>query len=267
MYPQRVFVLVTEDKFVRNRCRKPSNADILVPEAVVSVFGTTSDKVPFEECDNMRVTREEVDFLLKEGVKMLPSLASTRIIRAYAGVRPLILEDSKSSLQADGRSASRGIVLLDHEERDGVPGLITITGGKLTTARLMAEKAADLVCKKLGIDAECTTAEIPLPGSYLKRRSFGAFLSGLGAKKEDTPASKTSSGAKRTSLGAQKQVPVRKSLIPLPLPVIEVEKTVSGIEKTARRGRKAFQAQRNPVWQYAALHKNSVPKKQFPMQA
>lgn len=209
MYPSKGALLVFGHRvtnLVINRCRKPSNADILVPEAVVSVFGTTSDKVPFEECDNMRVTREEVDFLLKEGVKMLPSLASTRIIRAYAGVRPLILEDSKSSLQADGRSASRGIVLLDHEERDGVPGLITITGGKLTTARLMAEKATDLVCKKLGIDAECTTAEIPLPGSYLKRRSFGAFLSGLGAKKEGTAAS---------------------------LPVIEVEKTVSGVEKTS----------------------------------
>ncbi len=208
MYPSKGALLVFGHRvtnLVINRCRKPSNADILVPEAVVSVFGTTSDKVPFEECDNMRVTREEVDFLLKEGVKMLPSLASTRIIRAYAGVRPLILEDSKSSLQADGRSASRGIVLLDHEVRDGVPGLITITGGKLTTARLMAEKATDLVCKKLGIDAECTTAEIPLPGSYLKRRSFGAFLSGLGAKKTSCIAS---------------------------LPVIEVEKTVSGIEKT-----------------------------------
>lgn len=263
MYPSKGSLLVFGHRvtnLVINRCRKPSNADILVPEAVVSVFGTTSDKVPFEECDNMRVTREEVDFLLKEGVKMLPSLASTRIIRAYAGVRPLILEDSKSSLQADGRSASRGIVLLDHEERDGVPGLITITGGKLTTARLMAEKAADLVCKKLGIDAECTTAEIPLPGSYLKRRSFGAFLSGLGAKKEDTPASKTSSGAKRTSsgakrtssgtkrtsLGAQKTSSgAKKPYSAASLPVIEVEKTVSGEKKSVSGAKKSCLAVRS----------------------
>jgi glycerol-3-phosphate dehydrogenase len=243
MYPSKGALLVFGHRvtnLVINRCRKPSNADILVPEAVVSVFGTTSDKVPFEECDNMRVTREEVDFLLKEGVKMLPSLASTRIIRAYAGVRPLISVDSKSSSQADGRSASRGIVLLDHEERDGVPGLITITGGKLTTARLMAEKATDLVCKKLGIDAECTTAEIPLPGSYLKRRSFGAFLSGLGAKKEGTAASKTSFGTKRTSLGAQKTSSgAKKPCSTASLPVIEVEKTVSGIEKTVSGEKKS----------------------------
>lgn len=166
---------------VINRCRMPSDADILVPESVVSMLGTTSDKVPFEECDNMRATGAEVDFLLNEGVKMVPSLASTRILRAYAGVRPLISADCKSSSQKGSRSASRGIVLLDHELRDGIPGLITITGGKLTTARLMAEKATDLVCKKLGVAAGCTTAELPLPGSYLKSRSFGAFPSGFGS--------------------------------------------------------------------------------------
>ncbi|MCR5760279.1 MAG: anaerobic glycerol-3-phosphate dehydrogenase subunit A [Bacteroidales bacterium] len=144
---------------VINRCRKPSNADIIVPDDMVSVLGTTSDKVPFEACDDMRVTQEEVDILLKEGVELVPALANTRIIRAYAGVRPLVSEGG------DGRSVSRGIVLLDHEERDGVPGLITITGGKLTTARLMGEMTADLVCKKLGVKAVCHTAEVPLAGS------------------------------------------------------------------------------------------------------
>lgn len=144
---------------VINRCRKPSNSDILVPDDAVSVLGTTSDKIPFEECDDMRVTAAEVDHLLAEGVKMVPSLATTRILRAYAGVRPLV------SAGGDARSASRGIVLLDHEQRDGVPGLITITGGKLTTARLMAEQATDLVCKKLGVDVKCRTAEVALPGS------------------------------------------------------------------------------------------------------
>ena len=72
----------------------------------------------------------------------------------------------------DGRNVSRGIVLLDHEERDGVPGLITITGGKLTTARLMAEMATDLICKKLGSSAKCETAVRPLPGSEGRKPRF-----------------------------------------------------------------------------------------------
>ena len=170
MLPSRGALLVFGHRVadvVINRCRKPSNADIIVPDDAVSVLGTTSDKVPFEQCDDMRVTAAEVDLLLKEGVQLVPSLANTRIIRAYAGVRPLV------SAGSDGRSASRGIVLLDHEERDGLAGLITISGGKLTTARLMAEQTVDLVCEKLGVKAKCRTAELPLTGSEKTARHHG----------------------------------------------------------------------------------------------
>jgi glycerol-3-phosphate dehydrogenase len=41
-------------------------------------------------------------------------------------------------------------------------GFVTITGGKATTMRLMAEKTADLVCRKLSISASCETRESPL---------------------------------------------------------------------------------------------------------
>ena len=146
---------------VLNRCRKPANADILVPGDTICLIGTTSSRIPFEECDNMYVTPDEVDVLLKEGEKLAPSLASTRILRAYAGVRPLVATDDDPS----GRNISRGIVLLDHETRDGVKGFISITGGKLMTYRLMAEWAADLVCKKLGVSKGCITMDTPLPGS------------------------------------------------------------------------------------------------------
>lgn len=146
-------------KMAVNRCRKPSNADILVPGEVVSVLGTTSSTIPLEACDDLRVTASEVDILLNEGVKLAPILAETRILRAYSGVRPLVYSGG------DGRSASRGVVILDHETRDGLPGLITVTGGKLTTYRKMAEQATDLVCKKLKVRKSCQTASKPLPGS------------------------------------------------------------------------------------------------------
>ena len=166
-------------RMVINRCRKPANADILVPGDVVSVLGTTSDRVPLDTIDDMRATPAEVNLLLNEGVNLVPALASTRIIRAYAGVRPLVM----TGTGGDGRSVSRGIVVSDHETRDGVPGLITITGGKLTTSRLMAEMVTDKVCEKIGSSALCETAEKPLPGSekhhnkeevpYFKRAAIG----------------------------------------------------------------------------------------------
>ena len=164
MFPAKGALLIfghRVNNVVLNRCRKPANADILVPGDTICLIGTTSSRIPFEECDNMYVTPDEVDVLLKEGEKLAPSLASTRILRAYAGVRPLVATDDDPS----GRNISRGIVLLDHETRDGVKGFISITGGKLMTYRLMAEWAADLVCKKLGVSQSCITMNTPLPGS------------------------------------------------------------------------------------------------------
>ncbi|MBO4446784.1 MAG: anaerobic glycerol-3-phosphate dehydrogenase subunit A, partial [Bacteroidales bacterium] len=67
-------------RMVVNRCRKPSNADILVPGGVVSVLGTTSDRVPMEEVDSICATPDEVDLLVREGAMLVPSLANTRVI-------------------------------------------------------------------------------------------------------------------------------------------------------------------------------------------
>lgn len=164
MFPAKGALLIfghRVNKMVINRCRKPADADILVPGDTISLIGTTSSKVPYDQIDNMIVTPEEVDLLLREGEKLSPQLAYTRILRAYAGVRPLVASDDDPT----GRAVSRGIVLLDHAQRDGMQGFITITGGKLMTYRLMAEWATDLVCKKLGINEPCRTAELPLPGS------------------------------------------------------------------------------------------------------
>lgn len=149
------------NNLVLNRCRKPADADILVPGDTICLIGTTSSKVPFDEVDNMLVTAKEVDLLLREGEKLSPALAQTRILRAYAGVRPLVASDDDPS----GRNVSRGIVLLDHAVRDGLEGFVTITGGKLMTYRLMAEWTTDLICKKLNVSAACTTAVEKLPGS------------------------------------------------------------------------------------------------------
>ena len=153
------------NRMVLNRCRKPADADILVPGDTISLIGTTSSKIPYDQIDNMIITPDEVDLLLREGEKLSPLLARTRILRAYAGVRPLVASDDDPS----GRTVSRGIVLLDHATRDGMEGFITITGGKLMTYRLMAEWATDLICKKIGNDGKCRTAEIPLPGSTESR--------------------------------------------------------------------------------------------------
>lgn len=164
MFPAKGSLLILDHRINRhviNRCRKPADADILVPGDTISLIGTTSVHIPYDEIDDNRVTAAEVDTLLREGAKLTPVMARTRVLRAYSGVRPLVASDNDPS----GRSVSRGIVLLDHAERDGMDGFITITGGKLMTYRLMAEWATDAVCRKLGNTIPCSTAETPLPGS------------------------------------------------------------------------------------------------------
>lgn len=164
MFPAKGSLLIfghRVNNMVLNRCRKPADSDILVPGDTICLIGTTSTHVPYEEIDNMYVTPEEVDILIREGGKLSPTLLQTRILRGYAGVRPLVASDDDPS----GRNVSRGIVLLDHATRDGLEGFITITGGKLMTYRLMAEWATDLVCKKLNNTTPCSTAESNLPGS------------------------------------------------------------------------------------------------------
>ncbi len=91
---------------------------------------------------------------------MIPMLESARYIRAYSGVRPLM----GSHAEDGGRSQSRGFAVLDHE-KDGLVNFVTISGGKLTTYRLMAEKGADLVCHRLGVSSPCLTRTQPLPES------------------------------------------------------------------------------------------------------
>jgi len=162
-------LVVTQDRVtgrVINRLRLASDSDILVPGGTVSILGTTSERV--EHPDLARPSVAEVDRMIEEGAKMVPVLADTRYIRAYAGVRPLVCLDSDGC--DDDRSVSRGFALLDHAQH-GVENFVTITGGKLTTYRLMAEKTADLVCEKLGINAPCRTHVERLPASVSGRWS------------------------------------------------------------------------------------------------
>lgn len=154
-------LLVTNERMtsrVINRLRPPGNGDILVPGGTVSVLGTTSERV--DKLDIIRPTMPEVDENIDEGAAMVPRLGWARYVRAYAGVRPLI--DLGGS--GDDRAVSRGFELFDHA-RDGVENFVTITGGKLTTFRLMAEKTADVVCERLGVDAPCRTGADPLPAA------------------------------------------------------------------------------------------------------
>lgn len=151
-------ILVSNDRLahhVINRLRPPGDGDILVPGGTVSLLGTTSTRV--DDLENVGPTAEEIDRNIREGAAMIPALADARYIRAFSRVRPLL-----QTAGATDRAATRGFALLDHAMQ-GLGNFCTITGGKLTTFRLMAEKTADLVAGRLGNDRACMTASVALP--------------------------------------------------------------------------------------------------------
>ncbi len=144
---------------VVNRCRMPTNGDIIVPAHTVAIIGTTDVRV--SDPEHFAVEPWEIELMLEEADKLVPGFKHMRILRAWAGVRPLYQETAA----VDTRDITRKYTLLDHEVRDGVQGLLTITGGKWTTHRLMAEATVDKVCEKLGVERPCRTHEEPLPGA------------------------------------------------------------------------------------------------------
>ena len=146
---------------VVNRCRPADDGDIVVPHETTAILGTTSVEV--DDPDNYPEEEWEVDLLLEEGAAMVPILGESRTVRSFWGVRPLYEPPSRGT--ADSQDITRDFFVLDHADRDGLDGFTTVVGGKFTTYRLMAEAVADHVCDRLGVDAPCRTAEVPLPGS------------------------------------------------------------------------------------------------------
>ncbi|PSP95945.1 anaerobic glycerol-3-phosphate dehydrogenase subunit A [Halobacteriales archaeon QH_8_68_33] len=146
---------------VINRCRPKGDADIIVPHETTCILGTTDEEV--EDPEDYPEERWEVDMMIDTLSELVPMLAEARTIRSFWGVRPLYEPPEVGS--EDPTDITRDYFLLDHEERDGLAGMTSIVGGKFTTYRMMGEEISDHVCEQFGIDADCRTADVSLPGS------------------------------------------------------------------------------------------------------
>ena len=146
---------------VINRCQPKGNADIIVPHETTAILGTTDEEV--EDPEDYPEEQWEVDMMISELSKLVPMLQEARTIRSFWGVRPLY--EPPGTGTTDPTDITRDFFLLDHADRDDLPGMTSIVGGKFTTFRMMAEKISDHVCAKFGDTTECRTADVPLPGS------------------------------------------------------------------------------------------------------
>ncbi|MBM4184878.1 MAG: glycerol-3-phosphate dehydrogenase/oxidase [Gemmatimonadetes bacterium] len=123
------------------------------------VYVGTTDEEYTGSLDTPRASRAEVLDVLAMAQDSFPDahLTIDDVLATWAGVRPLIAEDGKST-----RDTSR-----EDELWRTPPGLITIAGGKLTTYRRMAGRVVDALRDELGPPPqdEDWTADVPLPGA------------------------------------------------------------------------------------------------------
>jgi glycerol-3-phosphate dehydrogenase len=149
---------------VVNRLHRSGDGDIVVPQRALSVVGTSSWTV--DDPEELDVPEDHIRRMYDEGAKLIPAVAGAEFRAAWSAARPLI----GTKAEADsGRELSRTFKTIDHADVDGVEGFVTITGGKATTLRGMAEVCADVVCAKLGVEVPCRTRDsvlLPHPAAY-----------------------------------------------------------------------------------------------------
>lgn len=156
---------------VVNRLAPPGDGDILVPHDRVAIWGTTDE--PTSEPEAVSPTLEEARTLMLRGRDLFPSIASWRVLRAFAGVRPLYRGEQADT---DDRFLSRDFAVIAHGEREGWNRTYSVVGGKWVTFRMMAERAGDRVARDLGLSAPSRTAETPLPPLGEKTNREGPWL-------------------------------------------------------------------------------------------
>jgi glycerol-3-phosphate dehydrogenase len=132
---------------------------VLLPHGGATLLGA-AEADHYGDPDVPEVRPDDVDYLLQAAERVFPAIRQHRPVRTAAAVRGALFQ-----WRPVAGDLTRRFDVVDHERRDGVPGLVTVAGGTLPLYRLAAEKVADAVCGRLGVRAGSSTAERPLPGA------------------------------------------------------------------------------------------------------
>lgn len=130
-----------------------------IPWRGICYLGTTDTDV--KKVSDARATSEDLDYVLEIFTRYFDSpLKKEDVIQSWAAVRPLIQPESSDSNSEISR---------EHHIEEKPEGCFHILGGKLTSHRLMAEEALDLVAKRMNKDTSSSTEEVPLQDQLWKK--------------------------------------------------------------------------------------------------
>ena len=127
-----------------------------IPYGEQTILGTTD--TPYDGAlEDLSLTGADLEYVLAAGNDVFKhDLTADDVLGAWVGVRPLIRDADSTSMKDVSRR---------HTLVEGAGGLLTITGGKLTTYRRMAKDVVDRIVERDGRKARCRTDEIPLGGT------------------------------------------------------------------------------------------------------
>ncbi|HEY9429501.1 MAG TPA: glycerol-3-phosphate dehydrogenase [Gemmatimonadaceae bacterium] len=128
----------------------------ILPAGRLTIIGTTDSDYSGPP-DQVLPTAADVTYLLRTANSFFPSahLVAGDVVSAWAGIRPLV---------SDGEGAP-GSVSREHAVHWTAPGLLSVSGGKLTTYRSMAQDVVDEIARSIGTPVvHAPTARVPLPG-------------------------------------------------------------------------------------------------------
>ena len=134
----------------------------VLPAGACTIVGTT-DTDYAGPLDEVRASRADIDYLLRSANEYFPAaqLEWTDVLAAWAGIRPLVA----------GGGTDPGRTSREHAITWTAPGLLTVTGGKLTTYRSMAASVVHQAARALGAPVRpAPTHRVALPGGDM--RSF-----------------------------------------------------------------------------------------------
>jgi glycerol-3-phosphate dehydrogenase len=142
---------------VISRLRPPGDGDILVPHRRQTIIGTTEWTT--SDPESLLPRREDFEFLMSEGEKMIPGYVTGKRVSAWAAARPLAGDERDEA--GGARALSRDFELRHHDDED-VPGFFSSLGGKATVLRAMGAEAADAILLFLGKKRVKSSADYPL---------------------------------------------------------------------------------------------------------
>lgn len=172
------------DDVVYYESRTDGRLVLVIPWLGRYLLGTTDIRFD-DDPVHARCDADEMAYILGEVNTLVPeaNLTPDDVLHTYSGVRPLPYAPGVAE-----SSVPRTHVLHDHAAQ-GLPGLVTVVGGKLTTYRQLAQDAVDDAFRRLGRPApRSVTARLPFPGAGGDTGAVRAHLAGpcgLGARTVD----------------------------------------------------------------------------------